>query len=206
MVPGIVPRGPAYASVDDKQKQEARNGVLQAAYLLDRIDDVAMAREVNIALLCELQRRAIANIYRYAGVLRDGPVGLLNSAHAPPPHGEVPSLVQEWNRAAPLGLAAYLMWRVNWIHPFFGGNGRTSRAIPYLVLCAKLGYRLPGRKLIPELIAVNRDEYFASLPDADAAQAVGIIDVSRMERFLEGMLALQLPSVLDQAAGRTDHR
>ncbi|MBL8221394.1 MAG: Fic family protein, partial [Bryobacterales bacterium] len=31
-----------------------------------------------------------------------------------------------------------VMWRLNWIHPFFGGNGRTARSASYLVLCASL--------------------------------------------------------------------
>ena len=52
----------------------------------------------------------------------------------------------------PIHLAAYTMWRVNWIHPFAGGNGRTSRAVSNLVLCARLGYRLPGTLTVPEQI------------------------------------------------------
>ena len=33
-----------------------------------------------------------------------------------------------------------------------GGNGRTSRALSYLVMCARLGYRIPGTHTIPEQI------------------------------------------------------
>jgi fido (protein-threonine AMPylation protein) len=93
------------------------------------------------------------------------------------------------------------MWRLNWIHPFSGGNGRTSRAISYLILCARLGYRLVGTTTIPEQIVANRQPYYAALDAADAAFAVGRIDVTAMEALLGQMLAVQLSSVLvDPAA------
>ena len=47
-------------------------------------------------------------------------------------------------------LAAYVMWRLNWIHPFVDGNGRTSSAASYFVLCMRAGNVLPGKKTIPE--------------------------------------------------------
>jgi Fic family protein len=31
-------------------------------------------------------------------------------------------------------LAAYVLWKMNWIHPFADGNGRTARAVSYVVL------------------------------------------------------------------------
>ena len=71
-------------------------------------------------------------------------------------------------------LCAYVMWRHNWIHPFFGGNGRTSRAASYLVLCARLGYELPGVPTVPEQIAQsgnNHWRYEQQLQAADAAWA-----------------------------------
>jgi choline-glycine betaine transporter len=39
------------------------------------------------------------------------------------------STVQEnWYIWTPTELAAYTLWRMNWIHPFTEGNGRTARA------------------------------------------------------------------------------
>ena len=81
-----------------------------------------------------------------------------------------------------------------------GGNGRTSRAISYLVLCARLGYRLVGTNTIPEQIVANRQPYYAALDAADDAYAEGKIDVSAMESLLGQMLAVQLASVLIDAA------
>lgn len=108
-------------------------------------------------------------------------------------------VTSNWARS-PLHLSSYMMWRVNWIHPFNGGNGRTSRAISYLVLCARLGYRLVGTNTIPEQIVANRQPYYAALDAADDAYAEGKIDVSAMESLLGQMLAVQLASVLIDAA------
>jgi len=117
-------------------------------------------------ILRELHRLAIQDIYTCAGRFRNGPVQLSDGRHTPPPHEEILTLVEEMcryvnegNNKSPVHLAAYLMWRHNWIHPFFGGNGRTSRAVSYLVLCAKLGYVLPGERTITDQIVGNRQPY-----------------------------------------------
>ena len=115
----------------------------------------------------------------------------------------------EWDRTA-LHLSAYVMWRLNWIHPFSGGNGRTSRAVSYLVMCARLGYRVPGTATILEQIVNNRQPYYEALDAADAAWGDRIIDLSAMEGLLEHALAVQLSSVLEAAGslgqGRTGAR
>lgn len=95
------------------------------------------------------------------------------------------------------------MWRVNWIHPFFGGNGRSSRAFSYLILCVKLGFTLPAEKNIPELIVENRDPYYAALRAADAAWINGILDLSAMEKLISDLLAIQLVEMHKWAAGES---
>lgn len=108
----------------------------------------------------------------------------------------------EWSGATAIHLAAYVMWRVNWIHPFFGGNGRTARALSYLVLCAKLGFRLPGNKTIPDLIVESREPYYTALRRADAAWSGGELDLTEMESLMESLLADQLLDVYAQAGGK----
>jgi Fic family protein len=126
----------------------------------------------------------------------------------PPPQDQVPELVdgmcqyvnEKWD-APPVHIASYLMWRMNWIHPFYGGNGRTARAISYLALCARLGFVLPGSKSIPELILEDRPPYYSALRSADSAWINGIVDVSEMETMLSRLLSAQLVQIHEQATG-----
>ena len=113
---------------------------------------------------------------------------------------------ESWENRTPVHLAAYLMWRLNWIHPFFGGNGRTARAISYLVLCARLGFRLPGKVTIPDQIVNRRKDYIAALRSADAAWNGGRVDVSAMEELLESAMAAQMVELMEQATGMKYNR
>src|SRR3546814_5673929 len=65
--------------------------------------------------------------------------------HKPPHFNDVDdwmdrfvSTVQEnWYVWTPTELAAFGLWRLNWIHPFIEGNGRTARAACYFLLCVR---------------------------------------------------------------------
>ena len=130
----------------------------------------------------------------------------------PPKAHLVPGLMEEmcdyvnehWTEAQALHLCAYVMWRLNWIHPFVDGNGRTSRAVAYLVLCSKVGYALPGSRTLPEQISANKTPYYNALEAADEAlRSTGEIDVSVMEKLLDEYLAEQLLSAYRDAKDPT---
>lgn len=104
-----------------------------------------------------------------------------------------------WGTKSAYHLSSYMMWRLNWIHPFVDGNGRTARMSSYVVLCAKLGARLPGTKTIPEQIAANKTPYYDALEAADEAQRNGNIDLSVMEELLSSLLASQLYELHESA-------
>lgn len=91
------------------------------------------------------------------------------------------------------------MWRLNWIHPFTDGNGRTSRAISYLVLCVRLKALLPGKLTIPEQIEQDRTPYYKALEAADNAWERGKIDLTAMKQLLAAMLAKQLHAVYEES-------
>ena len=91
------------------------------------------------------------------------------------------------------------MWRLNWIHPFTDGNGRTSRAASYIILCLKLGYSIPGKNTIPDQIAANKTPYYKALEAADNAWEQGRIDLSEMKELLDAMLAKQLLEILTES-------
>ncbi|MGH7925640.1 MAG: Fic family protein, partial [Candidatus Binatus sp.] len=89
-------------------------------------------------------------------------------------------------------LSAYTLWRLNWIHPFVEGNGRTARAACYYLICLKHGQLLPGKKIVPERIRDNRDSYYGALQSADRAWEQGLYDVSELAEYLGGLLKAQL--------------
>jgi len=122
----------------------------------------------------------------------------------------VPELIEDmcdyvnahWQASTPLHLAAYIMWRLNWIHPFADGNGRTSRILSYVVLSIRAGAVPPGTPTIPDQIVENRTPYFDALDTADAAWRGGRLDVSKMEELLGGLLAKQLAGFYQTAGGK----
>lgn len=66
----------------------------------------------------------------------------------------------------------------------------------------KLDSLLPGTPTIPEQIADDKIPYYEALEAADAAlKASGEVDVTKLESMLESMLARQLFSAAQQAAG-----
>lgn len=161
-------------------------------------------------LIQQLQGIAVEGLVAHPGQWRAAKVKISKSRHQPPEPHLVPALVQEMcdyvnnnlHEQTPLHLAAFVMWRLNWIHPFEDGNGRTSRAISYLVLCVGLKLLLPGSPTIPQQIQEDRTAYFEALEAADKNYCeTEQIDVSAMETALKHMLAKQLLGVIERAQG-----
>jgi Fic family protein len=149
--------------------------------------------------LWALNYAAVANIAQFGGRYREEPISVGN--HRPPHFKEVPNLMdrffslihENWTIVDhPTHLAAYTLWRLNWIHPFVEGNGRTARAACYYVICMKQGRLLPGKKIVPERIRSNREPYYAALRKADQAWNAGQFDVNELTSYLESLLKAQL--------------
>jgi Fic family protein len=206
-VPGL----PIYQNQEEKRQTEIRNGAIQFWAVLDYAKNWIDQGKANLTpdLLKELQRLAINQVYTCAGTFRDGSVQISSGKHKPPDHTEVPELVvemceyihREWDSKTPIHLASYLMWRINWIHPFFGGNGRTARATAHLVLCGRLGFIIPGAKTMPDLIVANRSPYYSALRKADEAWEEKRLDLRAMEEMMSSLLAQQLVDVHKKATG-----
>ena len=92
----------------------------------------------------------------------------------------------------PLTLPAYILWRMNWVHPFVEGNGRTARAACYYLICMKYGGLLPGKKIVPERIREDRKPYYDALQSADRAWMEGHFDVSALTSYLTDLVKAQL--------------
>lgn len=191
---------------------EVENGFRQFDAAMDELElwRVNPKYKLKPSLLLKLNRIALESVHPYPGVFRPGKIDISGSGHQPPESDKVPELVEQfcdyinenWDRKTPLYLSSYAMWRLNWIHPFSDGNGRTSRIISYLILCAKVGNQIPGTKSIPEQIAENKHPYYEALEKADFAWSQNKIDVSSMEKLLESYLANQLIDIHKNAVGQ----
>jgi len=189
---------------------EARNGLRQVDAIRAFVrKSIGKPFKLRISDILRLNRVAIEGLNPLAGVFRPDEMKISYSRHNPPPPDLVPEFVEEMCDYVndnfdkpPVHLAAYVLWRINWIHPFDDGNGRTARAISYAVLCIALGYELPGTNTIPEQIAGNKAPYYKALEAADEAYKAKRIDVSKLENLLEEGLAKQLVEVHQKATGR----
>lgn len=149
-------------------------------------------------MLWTLNHVAVAQISQFGGRFRDEPIYV--GDHVPPHYSKVPDLMdrfisfihENWFLLSATELSAYALWRMNWIHPFIEGNGRTARAASYYLLCVRHGALLGGSKIVPERIKENRAGYEAALTAADAAWEAGHLDFSMMENYLAGLLQAQL--------------
>lgn len=163
----------------------------------------------NENALRELHRCGTLFLLNKPGQYRDGPVHLAdpkgNIVYQPPPHTEVPDLMQAlfaelgqiWISGDALDVAAYTLWRTNWIHPFKNGNGRTARTFSYACLCARLGVMLPGTTTIIDQIMTTRSDYEAALRAADTAAKAdpNARDLERMRGYLNRLLQIQVASI-----------
>ena len=194
---------------------EARNALRQfdvGMLMLDRWLDHDGYPHLRPSDLLILNRFALEGVNRFAGTFRTSEIKISGSRHAPPEFESVPALVEDfcdyindnWNEQTAIHLSAYALWRLNWIHPFVDGNGRTARIISYIILCAKLGYKLPGEVTIPEQISNDKDPYYKALEAADTGFQKGILNLSLMESLLKDFLAGQLISIHDEASGENN--
>jgi Fic family protein len=150
-----------------------------------------------------LNYAAVSNIAQFGGRYRKEPIYVGN--HIPPHFKDVPeemdrffSVVHEnWTIIThPTTLPAYALWRLNWIHPFVEGNGRTARAACYYLICLRHGMLLPGKKIVPERIREDREPYYAAPRSADRAWAEGHFDVSELAGYLSDLLKAQLEEAI----------
>ena len=184
---------------------------IQEQNLLRQYDLLTNCIEIGLAkgieafdkyTLWALNYTAVANRAQFGGRFREEPIYV--GDHIPPHFEKVPHLMdmffsfihENWRVEGvgdhPTGLAAYALWRLNWIHPFVEGNGRTARAACYYLICMHYGALLPGKKIVPERIRENRAPYYEALKAADEAWSEGHLDVSVMAEYLADLLKGQL--------------
>ena len=149
-------------------------------------------------VLWALNHVAVAGISQFGGRFREEPIYVGN--HIPPHFQSVPELMdrfisfihENWDNLTPAQIAGYGLWRLNWIHPFIEGNGRTARAVCYYLLCVRTGSLLPGLKIVPERIRESRIQYVEALREVDRHWDAGNLELAPMEAYIAGLLEAQL--------------
>lgn len=167
-------------------------------------------RPPSVNVLKEFHRTATLFLLNNPGECRDVPVVVKKNdvvVHTPPPHEEVndhlttffETLSQIWQTATAPEIAAYCLWMINWVHPFRNGNGRTARAFCYACICLKLGFSIPGRKTVIDMIMDDRDTYYAELAVADEGYRVsGAPHLAGMVAFIDRLLFTQLTAAVGE--------
>lgn len=184
------------------QALEVSNGSRQYDFLRSIV-----AASINIErpflsqhIMKALNFHAIACLHTNAGEYRPCPVTV--GEYHPPQEFRVPGLMDDftntvnraWESTDAVALSAYVLWRLNHIHPFINGNGRTARAASYFVLCVKLGGWLPGDTILPELLKQQRPRYIEALKAVDNSIAAGALDLTALHALMVELLAQQHPS------------
>jgi len=183
------------------QELEVANGLRHYDFLRSIVNTSFRVQRPFLSsnIIKALNFHAIACLHTNAGEFRPCPV-VVGGDYFPPDHYRVQAQMDDfvnqvnrnWELAEPMALAAFVLWRLNHIHPFINGNGRTARAASYFVLCVKLGVLLPGVKILPELLRLNRDEYVAALKHADKSVAAGALDLGPLHKLMSELLTQQL--------------
>ena len=168
---GLNEHHPVYQALDVANRKTQLN-------FLKSLVDAALGSHtpfLSQTVIKALNFHAIGCLHAHAGQYR--PCEVEVGDYAPPEHFRVATLMDDmvnrvnrsWTETDPIELDAFVLWRINHIHPFVNGNGRTARAACYFVLCAHGGQWIAGDSILPELLreAPLRDKYIEALRDAD---------------------------------------
>lgn len=187
-------------------RSEARDALNLYNYLIALIEEYSQNGddqfELTVGQIIQIHSIAMASRGTdQAGRLRQSPVRVAGAEHTPPPVSEIEEhlvgfcdyINSAWSQKDAIHLAAYALWKLNWIHPFIDGNGRTARALSYLLLSAKLGFVLPGIPTISEQLVTQRNSYYDALQASDTIfRKTGKVDTGSLEKLLKSMLFRQL--------------
>ena len=180
-----------------KDHLEAKSHTEALDYLHELVDK-DKRNTLSERLIRELNQIVMQDIDReWAGKYRNSNVIIGGADHTPPEAVEVPQLMHElmdWLRKSrkvlhPVELAAVLHHRLANIHPFFDGNGRTSRLVMNVVLM-QAGFPLVV------VLKNDRKKYYRTLGDADKGNYVPFVRfiAQAVQRTLDIYLKVLTPA------------
>ena len=195
------------------QNLEKSNLVRQLKFLQSIVTTaVSLERKLlSQTIIKALNFHAIACLHVNAGEYRpcQVDVGTDENLYIPPEHYRVEALMEDfvnsvnvnWDRADPILLSSFVLWRLNYIHPFINGNGRTARACCYFVLCMKADGLLPGKEYLPRLLKRENAQCIDALKYADRKYA----EQKPFEEILEPLVELIQTQLSIQLASADIH-
>ena len=182
------------------QSLEISNGNRQYDFLRSIVAAALQVQRpfLSAHIIKALNFQAITCLHTNSGEYR--PCDVKVGAYEPPEPYRVDALMEDfinttnrnWETTDPVVLGAFVLWRLNHIHPFINGNGRTARATCYFVICVKVGGWLPGTTILPELIRREHKDYVAALQHADASMKTGTLDLGPLHALLTKLLEEQI--------------
>ena len=162
-----------FLQANGRELHEAINKLVAQA----RTEGVTFALEATE--IRELHRIAMQNLQPNPGEYRKKSVAIIKRPDLPPSWRDIPVLMEDmcryvnanWSRRDLIHLAAFVLWRLPWIHPFDDGNGKIARAICNAIICIKAASSLPSKEPFIELYVekgtAGYAEYITSLIRAD---------------------------------------
>jgi Fic family protein len=185
----VINRGLTIGNKTLKEHFEALNHKEGIQFLYDF---VKKKKELDEKSILEIHRIVLKNIDDLnAGRYRNVNVMITGAVHLPPSAVKVPRLIAElvewyYEHRADLSaaeLAAWIHYKMVYIHPFIDGNGRTARLLMNLILMRR-GY--------PPAVILNidRKKYYRALKEADREHYDGYFNF--MGRSIERSLLIYL--------------
>lgn len=183
-----------------KDHLEARNHQEALEYLYDLVEK-EKRNTFSENLIRSLNQIVQQNIDKeWAGRYRNSAVIIGGAKHRPPEAIDVPNLMREmieWysdnKKMHPIELASIIHHRITNIHPFFDGNGRTSRLVMNIILM-QAGFPLVV------VMKNDRKRYYATLSVADKGDYAPFVNfISRaVERTLDIYLKVLTPNKINK--------
>ena len=171
--------------------------------------DMAVSRQawqepqlfINEITVCYLHALCMNILIPNAGDYRTIQVWVGN--HTPPEADQVPRFMKEfveelnkrWHSHDHIQIASFALWRLNWIHPFVNGNGRTSRSFSYFLMSMKenTNFQVKDGYSIDNLLQKNfRREYVQALEEANKG------NITPLEQLLETLLKEQISYAVER--------
>ncbi|MDD5227103.1 MAG: mobile mystery protein B [Candidatus Omnitrophica bacterium] len=166
-ISGLIPRHLFCKEALDRAEFANINKILQK-YILKKPSD--RTASFNFQWFLRLHGEMFGEVWDWAGKLRRHGLNLgVAPARIAPELHAVQSELRKWeeNEMDPLEAAVRLHYRLVWIHPFAGGNGRWARMIANIYLRKK---ELPLVIWPEDRITIQgavRDDYITALRKAD---------------------------------------